>query len=147
MLNVEDPTFELWLHGLFVSKTYTITYSLIIFCFFFLQLEEVMFENRLNRGQKDYTYLHDNRLISLNNRLTQLVNQVGKKTSLVRYVFFKNVTIVLFQFFQIFIDITRIFGMNSIFYKKRHVLLKFLSGKYFQTLEVNTPNGVFFELR
>lgn len=44
--------------------------------YYFTQLEEVMFENRLNRGQKDYTYLHDNRLISLNNRLTQLVNQV-----------------------------------------------------------------------
>ena len=57
---------------IYIYLSMTINYDSV------LQLEEVMFESRLNRGQKDYTHLHDNRLILLNNRLTQLVNQVLK---------------------------------------------------------------------
>jgi len=39
-----------------------------------------MFENRIIRGQKDYSFLHDQKLILWNNRLTNLINQVTTYT-------------------------------------------------------------------
>uniref|UniRef100_A0A7M5V486 Uncharacterized protein n=1 Tax=Clytia hemisphaerica TaxID=252671 RepID=A0A7M5V486_9CNID len=46
-----------------------------------VQLEGVMFENRILRGQRDYNSLHDNKLITWNDRLSKLINQINEVTS------------------------------------------------------------------
>jgi len=81
-----QSVFFFYMDCLDISATRFFHHVLYIF-----QLDGAMFENRIIRGQKDYSFLHDQKLILWNNRLTNLINQVTT------YTYIDNYQLPIFQ--------------------------------------------------